>query len=123
MWSVRVRARDGGVDDAKASDVGSLKACFGATPDPSVVNFYAEATLSAMPMTGNGACHLVEANAPEKGISTFRCHLKLRGLAAPYTSGLLTTSSVVSKAVLGPDSDPPGYVQTSIATVRLWRAR
>ena len=123
MWSVRVQAQDGRIDAAKAGEVGPLRACFGSTPDPTVVDFYAEATLAGLAVAGNGACHRVQADLPEKGISSFRCHLVLRGLAPPYTGGLLTTSSLVSQALIGAETEPSGYLQTSIATVRLWRVR
>ncbi len=44
-------------------------------------------------------------------------------VAAPFVGGLLTTSTMTTKASFGGDSEPPGYTQASIATIRLWRAR
>jgi hypothetical protein len=42
-------------------------------------------------------------------------------LPAPYLGGLLTTNTMTSQAALGGDTNPPGYTQASIATLRLWR--
>lgn len=122
MWSVGVRPRDGRVDNAKAGEAGSLQTCFGLTADPKVVNFYAEGQTAGLSLVGNDECQLVRADFPEKGIATYRCYLALHGLPSPYVCGLLTTSSLVSGAVISGESDPPGYVQTSIATIRLWKA-
>lgn len=123
FWSVQVRPEDGRVVNAKAGRTGDLRTCFGLTKDPKVVNFYAEGHLGELPVAGNGDCLFVRPDFPEKGITTLRCFLSLRGLPSPYVGGLLTTSSLVSAAVTGGETDPPGYLQTSIATIRLWRAR
>jgi hypothetical protein len=32
-------------------------------------------------------------------------------------------SPLTSKAAFGGESDPPGYTQASIATIRLWKAK
>lgn len=42
---------------------------------------------------------------------------------APYVGGLLTTNTLTSRAAFGGDSDPPGYTQASIATIRLWKGK
>lgn len=123
MWAVHVPPGNGRVADAKSSKAGDLRACFGLTADPKVINFYAEAQISGLSMVGKGDCLVVRRDFPEQGFATFRCYLDLRGLPPAYVGGLLTTSSVNSKALLGSESDPPGYVQPSIATIRLWRAR
>jgi hypothetical protein len=60
---------------------------------------------------------------PEPGLFPVRCHLVLGGLPAPFVGGLLTTNTLTSKAAFGGDTEPPGYTQASIATIRLWRAR
>ena len=36
--------------------------------------------------------------------------------------GSLATNKINSKALIGAETDPPGYVQPSIATIRLWRS-
>ena len=123
MWSVRAEPRTGRIDDPNTRKVGELRTCSAATPERGVLNFYAEGKLAEMPFTGNGECRLVHADHPERGIAALRCYLDLRGLPPGYRGGLATSNTLVSDAVLGGETDPPGYLQTSIATFRLWRAR
>ena len=123
MWSVAVKPQDGRISDAKAGIVGDLHACFGATADPKVISFYTDGRLASIPLTGRGDCLVARTDFPEKGLTTFRCYLELSGMPAPYVGGSLATNTIGSKAVLGTETDPPGYVQQSIATIRLWRAR
>jgi hypothetical protein len=50
-----------------------------------------------------------------------RCFLLLDNLSHGYLGGHLTANTINSRQVLGGTTDPEGYVQSSIATVRLWR--
>jgi hypothetical protein len=50
-----------------------------------------------------------------------RCFLLLDNLSHGYLGGHLTANTINSRQVLGGTTDPKGYVQSSIATVRLWR--
>jgi hypothetical protein len=36
---------------------------------------------------------------------------------------LPTSNTIASKVLLGGETNPPGYLQASIATIRLWRAQ
>ncbi|HEY4041068.1 MAG TPA: hypothetical protein VGM32_04385 [Rhodopila sp.] len=119
--STATRAADGRVVDANVQTIGSLHACFGPTANPANSSFYAEGALGGVSFTGNGECHMVRADFPERGLYPFRCFLDLTGLPADYAGGELTTNSIVSRNTLGPETDPPGYSQSSIATIRLWR--
>lgn len=123
FWSVRSRPEDGKVVDAKASRVAELRACFGATDDRARQNFYAEIKLGSLSFHGNGECLAMAINTPETGLFPVRCQLVLSGLPAPYVGGLLTTNTMTSKAAFGGATDPAGYTQASIATIRLWKAR
>ena len=62
-------------------------------------------------------------NVPEPGLFPVRCQLILSGLPAPFVGGLLTTNTMTSGAPFGGETDPPGYTQASIATIRLWKAK
>jgi hypothetical protein len=123
FWSVRTRPEEGKVVDAKASRVASLRGCFGPTNDRARQNFYAEIELGSISLTGKGECLALAVDTPEAGLFPVRCQLVLSGLPAPYVGGLLTTNTMTSKTPYGGDTDPNGYTQASIATIRLWKAR
>ena len=121
FWSLR--SEDGRVVDTKAARVADLRGCFGPTDERERQRFYAEVQLGSISFRGNGECLALARDFPEAGLFPVRCQLVLSGLPAPYVGGLLTTNTLTSRASFGGDTDPPGYTQASIATVRLWTAR
>lgn len=123
FWSVRSRPEDGKVVDAAAARVAELRGCFGPTNEPARQNFYAEVRLGALSFRGSGECLALRVDFPETGLFPVRCQLVLRGLPAPFVGGLLVTNTMTTRAAFGGVSDPPGYTQASIATIRLWKAR
>jgi sugar lactone lactonase YvrE len=123
FWSVRSDPESGRVVDAKQARVAELHGCFGPTPERARQRFYAEIRLGALSLEGDGECLALAIDFPEQGLFPVRCQLVLRGLPAPFVGGLLTTSTLTSRAPFGGDSDPAGYTQASLATIRLWRAR
>jgi hypothetical protein len=123
FWSLGVRPEDGRVVETKAKRVAQLRGCFGATGEPPRQNFYAEIELGALSFRGNGECLAMKIDFPQAGLFPVRCQLILSGLPAPYVGGLLTTNTVTSRAAFGGDTDPPGYTQASIATIRLWKSQ
>jgi hypothetical protein len=108
--------------DTNVNTIGWLRACFGSTSD-GTLNFYAEGVLGEVSFTGTGDCRAFKQDFPEPGITGYRCFLELYDLPSGYVGGQLTTNSVVSRNAIGEKSDPPGYTQPSIATVRLWKGR
>lgn len=123
FWSVRVQPEDGKVVETKDRRIAELRGCFGATAEPPRQNFYAEIKLGSLSFRGNGECLALRIDFPAAGLFPVRCQLVLSGLPAPYIGGLLTTNTVTSRAAFGGDTDPPGYTQASIATIRLWKSR
>ena len=121
--STAIRGSDGLMINANVQTVGRLRACFGATSDPALFNFYGEGALGTATFTGRGECRVVKQDYPEPGIQFLRCFLDLSDLPKGYVGGQLTTSSINSRNVLGDKSDPLGYTQPSIATIRLWKQR
>jgi len=121
--STTTRPTDGLITNTNVNKIGSLHACFGPTSDPTTFNFYAEGVLGNVTFTGTGDCRILKQGFPEPGISSLRCFLELRDLPTGYVGGLLTSNSVDSRNPIGENSDPPGYTQPSIATVRLWKRR
>jgi len=114
---------DGKVTGTKHRQVAQLRACFGATGEPARQNFYAEIKMGSMSLYGNGECLALKTDFPESGLFPVRCRLVLSGLPVPYVGGLLTTNTMTSKAAFGGETDPRGYTQASIATIRLWKSR
>jgi hypothetical protein len=121
--AVTARPADGRVTNATGSTVGHLHACLGATSDSLTQSFYAEGDLNGVRLTGRGECRTDGRESPEPGIRPWRCYLELGGLPVGFTGGQLTTNTVVSRKALGAVSDPVGYTQPSIATIRLWKKR
>ena len=68
-------------------------------------------------------CLTVKQNFPEPGISVQRCFLDMDGLPPGYVGGQLTTNTIGSRRQIGEPTEPPGYTQPSIATIRLWKHR
>lgn len=121
--ALNIRDSDGIILDANVRTVGALHACFGPTSDPMVTSFYAEGNLGAVSFIGKGDCRTAKKDFPETGMAIYRCYLEIQGLPENYIGGHLTTNTVTSRQSIGVVSDPPGYVQPSIATVRLWKKR
>ena len=123
FWSTSSRPDDGLVTDPSAKKVGVARACFGPTQDSQRGNFYGEGTIANIPFRGSGDCRTTN-DVPERGLSFSTCLLALRGLPADYTGGRLTSNTISSATQLtGEETKPPGYLQSSIATIRLWRQR
>jgi hypothetical protein len=123
FWSLRLQPEDGRVVQPKDTRVAELRACFGATGEPPRQNFYAEVKLGSLSFRGNGECLAIKIDFPETGLFPVRCQLVLSGLPAPYVGGLLTTNTLTSQAAFGGETNPPGYTQASIATIRLWKSK
>ena len=121
--SVATRASDGRVTDASVRVIGHLRGCVGQTADALVANFYAEGQLAGLSLTATGQCRAPRADHPEPGTTFMACSFELRNLPSPYVSGHLTTSTMNSRQAVGAVSAPGGYLQPSIATVRLWKKR
>ncbi|HEY6640925.1 MAG TPA: hypothetical protein VIZ63_02195 [Povalibacter sp.] len=123
FWSVVTEPGDGRVIDAKRGRVAELRGCFGPTQDRARQNFYAEIQLNAISFRGRGECLALLIDTPETDLFPVRCQLILSGLPAPFVGGILTTNTLTSRANFGADTQPPGYTQASIATIRLWKSK
>ena len=121
--SVATQPADGRVTNPNVNTVGRLHGCVGSS-DPAVLNFYAEGLLGAVSFKMAGSCRTATgADFPEPGITEYACLFVLRDLPEGYVVGTLTTNTIVSREAIGERSDPYGYVQPSIATIRLWKRR
>ena len=121
--SIATQAADGKVVNTDAGTIATARACFAGAAEPGSDGFYLESTFGGASFVGYGDCIFGPDNFPEPGIRNLRCHLDLGGLPASFVGGELTTNTMVSRTLLGNVTDPPGYTQSSIATVQLWRRR
>ena len=121
--AVATDAASGKVTNASGARVGTLHACFSPTSDSLTASFYAEGEVGEVSLVGRGQCRTTKRDFPEAGISLFTCQLDLTGLPSAYVGGQLTTNTLGSRTLLGAETDPPGYTQPSIATIRLWKKR
>jgi hypothetical protein len=122
-WSsIQTCANDGRLSNPAVETIGDIRACFGSTPDPTFLNAYTEGTIAGIPFKGIGNCQN-QADFPEKGISHARCFQSLSGLPSNYIGGALLNSGIASQSNIGSSSNPPGYLQSGLATFRLWKKR
>lgn len=120
--SIVTRSSDGRVVDTNAKTIGSGRACLGQTANPAILNFYLELHLGRTALKGIGDCRQTKS-VPERGLTAYHCFLDLSDPLGQYVGGQLTTNTMSSLNNLGLASDPPGYTQPSIATIRLWKRR
>jgi hypothetical protein len=121
--STATRVTDGRIIDTNAKTIGSGHACFGQAANPATRNFYMEMLLGVTLFIGRGECLTAKSDIPEPGLTVMRCFLDLSNPLGHYVGGQLTTNTVNSLKLLGVASDPPGYAQPSIATIRVWKKR
>ncbi len=123
FWSINASSKDGKVVDAKREIVATIRVCLGPTNELPRQNFYAEINMNGTLLQGKGECKALKINYPEVGLFPVHCFALLDNLKSPYIGGVLTTNTITSKNPYGPETDPPGYDQASIATLRLWRSK
>jgi hypothetical protein len=122
--SIALNTSNGQVSNANVSKVGSIHACFGRTSNPLLIDFFGEIVLGGMTFKGFGECLNAKLNFPEQGVVMTRCFLDIYDLPNGYVGGQLTTNTINSpRQLIGLETDPPGYTQSSIATIRLWKKR
>jgi hypothetical protein len=121
--SISSRSSDGRVTSANVKTIATGHACVGKTTDPALFTFYMGLQLGRTAVTWNGECTQTKSDFPEKGVGVMHCVLNLVDPDGPYVGGQLTTNTLTSRNSLGTATDPPGYIQASIATIRLWKRR
>jgi hypothetical protein len=121
--STATSAYDGRLVDANIKTIGSGHGCIGRTADPSILNFYLDLQLGHTALKGIGECHLAKSDFPERGLIALSCFLTLSDPLGRYVGGQLTANSITSLKAVGLETDPSGYTQPSIATIRLWKKR
>jgi hypothetical protein len=80
-----------------------------------VLQFYTVGTINGIPFRGRGD---QRAEQQTDAINSRVNRFMLEGLPAPYVAGILSSNTVRTTP-----PDAPGYVQSSVGVIRLWRAR
>ena len=121
LRSISINASDGRLLNANVQTIGSGHGCFGPTAN-GIRKIYGELMIGSEKFIGTGECRQ-KSDFPERGINEFHCSVDLSAPDDRYVGGLLTTSSITSLKEMGLETDPPGYTQSSIATIRVWKKR
>jgi hypothetical protein len=123
LWSIKLRSRDSRLVNARQSAVGGFTACLGLLVVGQPLPMYAVGTLTQIPWTGVGECLPLKSQPPIRAAITFTCRLDLSGLPSGYAGGFLVSSTLAP--LLGGDQPAsahvPGYLSTSVVSVRLWK--
>jgi hypothetical protein len=123
LRSIATTASDGRIVNANLKAIGAGHGCFGRSDDPGILNFYLDLHMGKIALRGMGDCRLTKSDFPEQGLTVWRCFLNLSDPLGRYIGGQLTSNTITSRRDLGMQADPPGYTQSSIATIRLWKKR
>lgn len=127
LASLELDTMTGRIVNTHVRSVGGFRACFtGFSPaadgQGQTLQMFAKGETAGMPWTGKGGCAAVSAQPPVRTLLALNCQLALSDLPDRYTGGLLISSTVAP--VLGanapPDAHVPGYLSTSVVTMRLW---
>ena len=121
--TVDLDAKTGRAESLSGETVGHIRGCFGKGANAADILFYGEFETNGVKGKARGDCKSGPPDFPEQGLRLFACYFALSDLPAPYVGGQLTTNSVNSRIITGDASEPAGYTQVSVATVRLWRKR
>ena len=124
LRSLTTGISDGRVLDTNAKTVGSIRSCVGRTANPAISQFYGDFFLGRIAFKAFGDCRVSKSDFPERGLTIVSCTFDLSSLPGEYVGGQVTTNTIVNPLkILGTETEPPGYTQNSIATIRLWKKR
>jgi hypothetical protein len=119
-WSLSLRTSDARVVKTHEKQVGRFMACFGSVNPTGAFAMYSTGTAGSLSYTVIGECRFMKSKAPAPKLLVLTCNGDLSGLPAEYVGGYLTTSSLAPSG--GKDAvDVPGYLSTSVITMRLWK--
>jgi hypothetical protein len=121
LWSME-QGLDGRVTHTHARSAGSFRACIGSLTDGRALPMYAVFNTGGLSYSGVGECLLTKTPPPDKTLLPLNCVLNLTGLPAPYTGGILVSSTLAPVGRDQPvDAHVPGYLSTSVVITRLWK--
>lgn len=123
LWSMELRASDSRVVRTHIEPVGSFRACFTQFALGKPLGMYAMGKVGNVSWTGSGECLPTQSQPPVRTVLAFNCLLNLSDLPEGYTGGIATSSTVAPllPREAGPTAHVPGYLSTSVVTIRFWK--
>jgi hypothetical protein len=109
----------GAMTSTHAKVLGELRACL-VQSDATTALLYGKGILNGVTFTTHGSC-IFRRDLPTSGFIVARCSEELTDLPAEYVGGQLVTNALSSSTPVGPNSSPPGYIQSGVTIFRLWR--
>jgi hypothetical protein len=123
LWSIELRASDARVVDTHKNEVGGFTACFGPLALDRPLQMYATGKVARISWTGVGECETLKSQPPVRTAIAFNCRMNLTRLPDAYAGGFLVSSTLAPfiSRDQAPTAHVPGYLSTSIVTLRLWK--
>jgi hypothetical protein len=123
LWSMELRASDGRVVRTHLKPVGNFRACFTQFALGMPLGMYAMGTVGNVSWIGSGECLPTQSQPPVRTVLAFNCQLNLSGLPEGYAGGMATSSTAAPllPREAGPTAHVPGYLSTSVVTIRFWK--
>jgi hypothetical protein len=122
VWSMSLNVSDGRIANSHEKRLGEFTGCFGRPGSDGTFPMYFMGTHGTIPYTLLGSCRFMQAKPPAPTLLVLNCAGDLSGLPEPYTGGYLTSSSLAPTG--GANAvHVPGYLSTSVVTMRFWKRR
>jgi hypothetical protein len=123
LWSIELRASDSRVVKTHENEVGGFTACFGPLAVDRPLLMYATGKVARISWAGVGECLTLKSQPPVRTAIAFNCRMNLISLPDSYAGGFLVSSTLAPfiSRDQAPTAHVPGYLSTSIVTMRLWK--
>jgi hypothetical protein len=123
LWSIVLRTSDSRVVKTHENEVGGFTACFGPLALDRPLLMYATGKVARIPWAGVGECLTLKSQPPVRTAIAFNCRMNLTSLPDNYAGGFLVSSTLapIISRDQAPTAHVPGYLSTSIVTMRLWK--
>ncbi len=123
LWSVKLQTKDARIVATHEKPVGGFTACFSKAVPGQPLQMSATGAVARLSWAGSGECTGLKSQPPVHTVIAFNCVLNVSGVPDAYAGGFLVSSTLAT--FLGKGADPtahvPGYLSTSVVTMRLWR--
>lgn len=107
------------VTDADIAPAPGFTTCVGLIDEDGGFDMEARGHVADTDYTMLMRCEVHGTDMPVAGLALLSCHGRLEDLDPKYSGGHMTSTTMPT---MNSGPDLPGYVSTSIITVRLWRA-